>query len=109
MDVKQYFRRLREIEAGITDEYPVIVSVETPDGGKAGLVSEVSRANAAKLMAEGRAILADSQQIELLRTKQAEATEAAQFAELTRQVQVAFISESELQARKADRKSRGGK
>ena len=50
MDVKQYFRRLREIEESFVDQYPVVISLETPDGGKAGLPAELSRPVAAKMI-----------------------------------------------------------
>jgi hypothetical protein len=109
MDVKQYFRKLREIESTLEDDYPVIVSTETPDGGKAGFVSEVSRQNAAKLIAEGRAVLAGDEQKTTFRKGQMEAIRAAQNAERARQFQFAVLSESELQSQLLDRKNRNGK
>ena len=50
MDVKQYFRRVRDIEQSFIDRYPVVISLETPDGGKAGLIAEMSREVAAKMI-----------------------------------------------------------
>ncbi len=59
MDLRQYYRQIREIEARIKDEFPVIVSVATEDGGKPNMLTEVTRAVAARLIAEGKARLAE--------------------------------------------------
>lgn len=58
MDLRVYYKNIREVEATITSELAVIVSRDTQDGGKAGLVSEVPRYSAAKLVVENRARLA---------------------------------------------------
>ena len=59
MDLRSYYRKLREVEATIPDEHVVLVSLATPEGGKAGVRTEAPKAIAAKLIAEGRARLAD--------------------------------------------------
>ena len=33
MDLKVYYQKIRELEQGFQTAYPVIVSLETPDGG----------------------------------------------------------------------------
>ncbi len=58
MDLRVYYQKIRSIEAEIREPFAVIVSRETPDGGRAGVKSEVPRAVAAKLVAEGKADLA---------------------------------------------------
>ena len=107
MDVKQYYRKIRELEASLTDEYPIVVSVETADGGKGGLLSEVSRGNAARLMVEGRAQLANKEQIEQFHNEQAAARKLAERAEISKRIQVAIVSDPELQASLTS-KRRGG-
>jgi hypothetical protein len=107
MDVKQYFRRLREIEASLEEEFPVVVSTATPDGGRAGLVSEVTRLNAAKLIAEGRAVLATEQQRQTLQTEKVEALKAVQMAERAKQVHVTLVNDGELQA--GERRPKSGR
>ncbi len=97
MDVKQYYRKIREMEAGIGDPYPLVVSAETPDGGKAGIVCEVPRSVAAKMIVEGRAALASEEQKALYRQQQAVAQKAAQKAEFARRVQVAIVTDSDLE------------
>jgi hypothetical protein len=98
VDVKQYFRKMREIEDGLADPYPVVVSLETSDGGKAGAVCEVPRSVAAKMILERRATLATLEQKELFFQQQEAAKKAAEKAELARRVQVAIIADPDLQA-----------
>lgn len=96
MDTRQYFRKLREIEATINDEFPLLVSLETADGGKAGIVTEVSRGNAAKMLVEGRAKLAGEAEIAGHRACQAAAREVAEAAELARRVHISIVESSNL-------------
>jgi hypothetical protein len=57
MDVRIYFQKVRQIEAMILKPDAVVMSLETPDGGKAGVMTEVSRTMAARLVAENKARL----------------------------------------------------
>ena len=98
MDLKQYFRKIRQVEASLTEKYPIIVSLETPDGGKPGMVSETTRETAARLIVEGRAVLASEEEKEMYRAQQLCARQAAEKAELARRVQVAIISDRDLKS-----------
>ena len=98
MDVKQYYRKIAEVEATITDAYPAVVSLHTEDGGKAGLICEVSRPVAAKMIVENRAVLATAAEKEQYLEQQVVARKVAEKAELARRVQVAIIAESDLKA-----------
>jgi len=62
MDLRVYYQKLRKIEAEITEPFVVLVSRETPDGGKAGVFTDVPRSTAARMMAEERADLASPAQ-----------------------------------------------
>lgn len=64
MDLRLYFQKIRTIEASIPGLHAAVISLETSDGGRAGQVSEVSRAVAAKLVAQGKVRLADEQEAE---------------------------------------------
>ena len=52
MDIRAYFQKVRETERNLSDAHVVIASLETPEGGKAGRFTEVSRASAAQLIVE---------------------------------------------------------
>lgn len=104
MELKQYFRKIRETEAGLSDTFPLIVSLETSEGGKPGVISEVSREIAAKMIVEGRAALASEEEKHRFREQQAVAKKAADQAELTKQVRVAIISDFDLPKQISDKK-----
>ena len=52
MNMKTYYKKLREIEASLPDEV-VLVSRDTPEGGRAGRFTEAPRHVAARLITEG--------------------------------------------------------
>jgi hypothetical protein len=93
MDLRQYFRKIREVEATLSDEYPVVSSLETADGGKNGTISEVSRATAARLIVEGRAVLATEAERERFLQEQQAARAIAERAEAAKRLQIAYITE----------------
>lgn len=55
MDLKAYFRKIRDAEKSMKGEYQLVVSLSTPDGGKAGVITEVATAVASRLIVEAKA------------------------------------------------------
>ena len=98
MDLKQYFKKIKDTEETMTDEYPLVVSLETTDGGKAGIAVEVSRREAAKAIVENRAVLANAQQKREYYEREAARKKSAEKAELSRRLQIAIVSDSELRS-----------
>ncbi len=101
MDLRAYYRKVREIEAGIGEEYPVVVSKETPDGGREGVRSEVPRRVAARMLVEGKARLATAEEAAEFRERVAEARRLAEQQFAASRVQVTVVPEAELRALKA--------
>lgn len=91
MDLKQYFRKIREVESALTETYPLVTSLATEDGGKAGIVSEVPRYEAARTIVEGRARLATEEEKQAYREQLAAALKAAEEAEAARRLQLAML------------------
>jgi len=58
MDLRVYFQKIRDVEAKIPGPYTTVVSVATPDGGRAGVLTDVPRRVAAKMVVDGTAKLA---------------------------------------------------
>lgn len=111
MDLRAYYRTIREIEAGIPGECAVIVSRATPDGGREGVLTEAPRTVAARLIAEGAATLASIEQAAAFRERMQAlcAEEAARQA--AARIQVNIISEADARLlagteRPSDRKRR---
>src|SRR5580698_8290632 len=100
MDLRAFFQKLRKIEQEIVDPHVVMVSHETPDGGRAGQLAEVSKSNAARLILEGHARLATDAESADFRSAARKALEEAQQRQLAEKVQVNVISDADLRALK---------
>lgn len=96
MDLKRYYQKIREVESGIGEPFAVVVSLETPDGGKAGTMTEVAPRVAAKMVVDGVARLASPEEARRLRETQAEAQRAAEQAAAASRVQLTVLPTSEL-------------
>ena len=62
MDLLAYYEKIRKIEAVIDAVFAVVTSRATPDGGQAGVKTEVPRGMAARLIADGKADLANPEE-----------------------------------------------
>jgi hypothetical protein len=69
MDLRAYYKSIREAEANIPTPFVVIKSRGTSDGGKAGVMTEVPRATAAKQLVEGKAYIASANEAEAFHRK----------------------------------------
>jgi cytochrome c553 len=98
MDMKSYFRRIREVEASIVEKDAVIVSAQTADGGREGVITEVPRAVAARLVAEGRARLASNSEGSDYLAAIKECHEQAEEARRRARPSLAVITAEELSA-----------
>ena|SRR5690242_4100303 len=96
MDLKRYYQKIREVESTIVDTFAVVVSLETPDGGKGGTLTEVLPRVAAKMVVDGVAKLASKDEARRLREAQAEAQRAAEQAATMSRVQLTVLPTSEL-------------
>jgi hypothetical protein len=101
MDLRMFYQKLRKIEHEITDSHVVMVSHETPDGGRAGQLSEVPRSIAARLILESRARLATAEESVEFRTAAQKSLEEAQQRLMADKVQVNVISDADLRAMKS--------
>jgi|SRR5579863_2559461 len=96
MDLRSYYRKVREAEAALIGEHFVMVSLETSEGGKAGVRTEVPRPIVAKLIAEERARMATEEEAREFHEANREGREAHAQEEAAKRVQVMVIPSSEL-------------
>ena len=99
MDLRSYYKKVRDAEATLEGESVVVVSLPTTEGGKAGVMTEVPRIVAAKLIAEMRAVVATQDETLSFRLALTEAKEKHDREEAARRVQVMVIPASEFQKR----------
>ncbi|MBS1213063.1 MAG: hypothetical protein H6R26_1680 [Proteobacteria bacterium] len=96
MDLKVYYQKLRQIESGLTNPSVVLISLATPDGGRAGVATEAPRDVAAKMIVDGSARAATETEAQEYREKCQEACRAAEQASLASRIQVMVLSEPEV-------------
>ena len=101
MDLRAFYQKLRKIEREIADVHVVVVSHETPDGGRPGQLAEVSRSIAARLILEGRARLATVEESAEFRAAAEKGAQEARRREMAGKVQVNVISDADLRALKS--------
>jgi len=96
MDLQVYYKKIRAMEESLKDPSVVLVSLETPDGGRAGVRSEVPRRIAAKMIVEGGARLATTEEAREFEEQKAEAKRQADQLAAASRMQFAVISPNEL-------------
>ena len=67
MDLRQYYKKLHELEANMPEAHVLVVSLDSGDGGNAGVITEVARRNACQLILDGRARRAEPKEDEEFR------------------------------------------
>jgi hypothetical protein len=105
MDLKVYYQRMRQVEESIQEPCVVLVSLETPDGGKAGVCTEVPRELAARHIVDGRARLASDEESREFRAQVAAAKKEADRREAASRIHFAVLPESELGSLKGGSRS----
>ena len=107
MDLKLYYDKIKELEKQIVNEFAVVISNETADGGKAGTKTEVPRRLAAKLIVDGLARLATPEEMTAFRTALEEAQKLAEDVAAASRVQIAVLSSADMERLKGASQKRG--
>jgi hypothetical protein len=97
MDLREYYRNVRQKAAQMPSDWVVVVSEKTENGGKPGVRTEVGRAVAGQLIVDGKARLATAEEAETFYAEQRAAAERAVEEEKFGKVQLAVISEAEIE------------
>lgn len=100
MDLRAYYKKVREAEATLTEEHMIMVSFATSEGGKPGVRTEASRAIAARLIAEGCARVATEEEARDFREAHYEAKVKHDQDEAARRMHVMVVPSRELSKRK---------
>jgi hypothetical protein len=107
MDLTHYFQKIRDVEGTIAEEFTVVMSRETADGGKGGILTEVTKRLGAQLIVDGLARLATAAEREKFHAAHAEARRVAEQLAAASKVQLAVLSSSELERLRGSGKSKG--
>ncbi len=118
MDTKQYYAQVREMEAQIAGpeaqvirdaggritavlggiEEAVIISRATPDGGVPGVLKEVTRYRAARMIVDRTAEPATPEQAKAYREKERRATEEEKRRRAAQEIKVSVITREHAEA-----------
>src|SRR5690349_4425724 len=101
MDLQLYYQKIREFAATIEEAFPVVASLETPDGGKAGTLTEVASKLAAKMLVDGTVRLVSRKEAAAFRVRQAEAKRIADQEAAAAKVQLTVLWVDDLNRLKA--------
>lgn len=104
MDIKAFFKKVRQVEANLPGVHVVVISQDTPDGGRGGVPSEVSRAVAAKMIVEGSVRLATPEEANGYRQMIADAKKAIDQQAAANRLQLKVVSDADLRALQANAK-----
>ena len=105
MDLRAFYQKLKKLEQEIADPHVVVISHETPDGGKPGQKTEVSRSSAARLIVEGKAHLASPEETAEHRNASEQARQEAEQRAMAQKIQVNVVSEADFRAIKGGPKA----
>jgi hypothetical protein len=95
VDLRSYYKKVREAEATLTGNEAVLVSLATSEGGKEGVHTEAPTAIAARLIAEGRARIATEGEAAEFRRGLAAGREQYEQDEAARRVQIVMVPAKE--------------
>src|SRR5215469_11715003 len=91
MDLRSYYKKVREADSTLRGDDIVLVSLATSEGGKEGVRTEAPRGVAAKLIAEGRARVATEDEVAEFRANAKTAREQYEQDEVARRVEVVIV------------------
>lgn len=91
MDLKRYFKKVSELEETIAGRDVHIVSLSTADGGVEGVVTHAPKRVACQLVTEGKARLAEADEVELFELEQSERRMRMEQAEQAKRIQVELV------------------
>jgi hypothetical protein len=102
MDLRQYYKKLHELESKMPEADVLVVSVDTGDGGKEGVITEVPRRNACQLILEGRARRADQKEEDEFRTQESLRRDEFERSKAASRIEVRLVDAEMLKPTRAE-------
>jgi hypothetical protein len=103
MDLRSYYKKVREADSALKGNEVVLVSLATSEGGKEGVRTEAPRGIAAKLIAEGRARVATEAEASEFREGLKAALAKYEQDEAARRVQIVMMPAKDAKRTTRDR------
>jgi hypothetical protein len=97
VDLRAFFQNVRQQEKQIPGSHAVVVSTETPDGGRPGRTTEVAKDVAARMIVEGKARLATPEECAQHQAGVAQGVDAVRRREEMGRAHVRLLSDSDIE------------
>lgn len=94
MDLKAYYKKIRAMERSLPTPSVFIASLGTPDGGTAGVVTEVPAAIGARMMVDGIARVATDEEIARFQKQNEAGRQAAEQIAAASKLQLVVVPAS---------------
>jgi hypothetical protein len=107
MDLQLYYKKIRDLEQDLKDPSVVLVSHDTPDGGREGRRTEAPRSIAAKMIVEGTARVATPEEARQFQKEKVEAKRKADQLAASSRLKFAVLTQSELSNLKGGERAGG--
>ncbi len=91
MDLKAYYKKIREAERSMQGNYQFLMSLATPDGGKEGVITEVATGIASRLIVERKARRATEDEARKFRAEEKGRREAYEKSTVARTLHVELM------------------
>ncbi len=101
MDLKVYYRKVRDIECLLPTPHVVLYSLDTAEGGRSGRMAEVATDVAARLITEGKCRLASPEEATSFYKEQKEARRDADALASAQRMQVLVVPQGELHQKRS--------
>jgi ribosomal protein L9 len=102
MNLRTYYQKVKDIEQTLVEPFVVLESQETPDGGRKGVLTEVPKPLAARMIADGRAHPASEEAAKEFQEKNTQAKRQSDQEAAANRMQVTLVPTGEF--RRATRK-----
>lgn len=100
MNLKDYYAKVREVEESLGEGDVLVCSLATPDGGRAGVLTMVSRRTAARLVVEGKARAASAEEHAAWEKEESHRRDQAMREEMAQRIQVEVVTDPESRKRR---------
>jgi hypothetical protein len=98
MNLRKYYEQVKTIRESIPEEFAYVTSLATANGGKAGVVTQVDRDLAARMIADGVARLSQAEEVKAYEAENEQGRNVAREEQLRNRLRIALVNEPEIEA-----------
>lgn len=105
MNLRKYYEQVKTIRDGIPEAFVCVTSLATANGGRAGLVTQVDRELAARMIADGVARLSTAEETASYESENERGRTAAREEQLRNRLRITLVNEPEIETSRSKAES----